>query len=61
MFDGEIHDTNYLGEIAQHQVRIAPAGTEFKVFELHPKFVARDSIERAQVWFDPADAVVLTA
>ena len=60
VFDGEIHDTNYLGEIAQHQVRLGPSGTEFKVFEMHPKFVARDHVERAQAWVDAADVIVLT-
>ena len=62
-FDGVVHDTVYLGEVAQHRVSIAAngrAGTELKVFELNPKFVARDEArERATVWIDPADVVVL--
>ena len=61
VFDGAIHDTMYLGEVAQHQVTIAQGGVELKVFELHPKFVARDEhVERAKAWFDPEDVVILT-
>jgi hypothetical protein len=34
--------------------------TELKAFELNPKFVARDEArQRAGVWIDPADVVVL--
>jgi iron(III) transport system ATP-binding protein len=65
VFDGLVHDTVYLGEVAQHQVSIgmnAAAGATIKVFELNPKFVARDDArERAKVWFDPGDVVVLKA
>ena len=61
VFDGAIHDTMYLGEVAQHQVTIAQGGVELKVFELHPKFVARDEhVEKAKAWFEPEDVVVLT-
>ena len=61
-FDGIVHDTAYLGEVAQHQVSIGANGSEttLKVFELNPKIVARDEArERARVQFDPADVVVL--
>jgi iron(III) transport system ATP-binding protein len=62
-FEGMVHDTLYLGEVAQHRVSIGANGraaTELKVFELNPKFVARDEArERASVWIDPADVVVL--
>jgi hypothetical protein len=58
-----VHDTVYLGEVAQHRVSIgenAQPTTDLKVFELNPKFVARDEArERATVWIDPADVVVL--
>jgi iron(III) transport system ATP-binding protein len=58
VFDGVLHDTIYLGEVAQHQVSLGE--TTLKAFEMNPKFVARDGArERAKVWFDPADAVVL--
>jgi iron(III) transport system ATP-binding protein len=64
VFDGLVHDTLYLGEVAQHQVSISnngQAGREMKAFELNPKIVARDETrQRAKVWFDPADVVVLT-
>lgn len=57
-FDGIVHDTLYLGEVAQHVVRIG--NSELRAFELNPKIVARDeATERAAVWFDPADVVVL--
>jgi ABC-type dipeptide/oligopeptide/nickel transport system ATPase component len=60
-FDCAIHDTMHLGEVAQHQVTILSANTNWKVFELHPKFVARDEqVERAKAWFDPEDVVILT-
>ena len=61
LFDCAIHDTMYLGEVAQHQVTITPGGAELKVFELHPKFVARDEhVEKAKAWFEPEDVVILT-
>jgi spermidine/putrescine transport system ATP-binding protein len=63
-FDGVVHDTVYLGEVAQHRVSIGGDNgrpqTELKAFELNPKFVARDEArQRAGVWIDPADVVVL--
>jgi iron(III) transport system ATP-binding protein len=58
VFPATIHDTAYLGEVAQHQVTIA--NTTLKAFELNPKLVARDNQqERATIWFDPTDVVVL--
>jgi iron(III) transport system ATP-binding protein len=63
-FDGMVHDTLYLGEFAQHQVNIGSDGNAvvLKVSELNPRLVARDeTVERAKVWFDPADVVVLNA
>ncbi len=61
VFDGTVHDTIYLGEMAQHVVSVpSQARTELRVFELNPKIVARDGArEQASVWFDPADVVVL--
>jgi iron(III) transport system ATP-binding protein len=61
-FDGVVHDTAYLGEVAQHQVSVGVNGQEttLKVFELNPKIVARDETrEPARIHFDPADVVVL--
>jgi iron(III) transport system ATP-binding protein len=65
-YDGMVHDTVYLGEFAQHQVNISSNGhpdkhQPLKVFELNPRLVARDeTVERAKVWFDPTDVVLLT-
>ena len=62
-FAGVVHDTVYLGEVAQHRVSIDNNGqvpTELKAFELNPKIVARDEArQRAAIWIDPADVVVL--
>jgi iron(III) transport system ATP-binding protein len=64
VFNGIVHDTIYLGEVAQHQLKLPGPngqGTQMKVFELNPKFVARDdTTKKAQVWFEPTDVVVLT-
>jgi iron(III) transport system ATP-binding protein len=65
-YDGMVHDTVYLGEFAQHLVNIAANGhpekhQPLKVFELNPRLVARDeTVERAKVWFDPSDVVLLS-
>ncbi len=69
VFGGVLHDTVYLGEVAQHQVDLAAAGgpaagagAALKVFELHPRTVARDERkESVSAWFDPEDAVLLEA
>jgi iron(III) transport system ATP-binding protein len=60
-FDGVIHDTIYLGEVAQHLVRVAgTTPVELRAFELNPRVVARDgAMEQAKIWIDPADVVVL--
>jgi iron(III) transport system ATP-binding protein len=61
VFDGAVHDTIYLGEVAQHLVNLGANGaTALKVFELNPRYVARDTTVRAKVWFAPGDVVVLT-
>jgi len=63
VMDGVVHDTVYLGEVAQHQVSLKSKTGEItlKAFELNPKIVARDEAKAAaKVWFDPADVVVLT-
>ncbi len=61
IFDGTVHDTIYLGEVAQHVVSIDNGSkVELRAFELNPKIVARDGAsERAKIWFDPADVVLL--
>ncbi len=59
VFQGAVHDSVYLGEMAQHLVNVD--GATLKVFDLHPKIIARDqAIEKASVWFRPENVVVLT-
>jgi iron(III) transport system ATP-binding protein len=61
-FDGSVHDTIYLGEVAQHIVSLGANGSvALKVFELNPRYVARDDAKvSAKVWINPDDVVVLT-
>ncbi len=59
VFSGMVHDTLYLGEMAQQQVKIAEIN--FKVFELNPRILARDQAQDASLWFAPEDVVVLVA
>ncbi|MEI6084036.1 MAG: ABC transporter ATP-binding protein [Verrucomicrobiota bacterium] len=58
IFRGVVHDSLYLGEMAQHIVNVGT--TALKVFDLHPKIVAQDDRrEEADVWFRPENVVVL--
>ncbi len=60
--DGIVHDSVYLGEVAQHQVRVGgEKAMNLKVFDLNPRIIARDGEEAARVWVDPSDVVVLPA
>jgi ABC-type Fe3+/spermidine/putrescine transport system ATPase subunit len=65
VFEGAVHHTVYLGEVAQHQVSL-PAGdgsgpdVTVKALDLRPRIVARDTVERARIWVDPEDVVLLT-
>ena len=61
VFPGKVHNTIYLGEMAQHVVDLPGEGDGkgWKVFDLNPRIVARDGVEEAQVWVDPVDVVVL--
>ena len=66
VFTGMVHDTVYLGEMAQHQVKMAACNdrgnvVNFKVFELNPRVYARDREQKACVWFAPEDVMVLVA
>jgi len=54
-FDGQLGETIYLGESAQHQVTLED-GPTLKVIELNPKI---DPTGRVKCIFDPADVVVL--
>ena len=61
-FDAVVHDTMYLGEVAQHVVSLKAGDgkRELRAFELNPKVVARDgATEQATVSVDPSDVVVL--
>ena len=63
-FNATIHDTVYLGEMAQHRVSISNAivesgETTLKAFDLNPRIVARDTAESTTVWIAPEDVVVL--
>jgi iron(III) transport system ATP-binding protein len=59
VFSGSVHDTLYLGEMAQQQVKIADINV--KVFELNPRILAREQSQQASLWFAPEDVVVLVA
>ena len=64
-FDGEIVESVYLGEIAQHQLRLPSAegdGAEpvrLKAFHLNPRVIARDKAEPVRIWIHPRDVVLL--
>ncbi|MFC1452361.1 ABC transporter ATP-binding protein [Verrucomicrobiota bacterium] len=66
VLEGVVRNTVYLGEIAQHEVHLPSEGrddgkgTTLKAFDLNPKIVARDTQEKASVWIEPEDVVVLT-
>jgi iron(III) transport system ATP-binding protein len=59
VIDGTVHDTIYLGEVAQHQVAVGDGAVQLKAFDLNPKIFARDGAEQAKVWFRPEDVVLL--
>lgn len=54
---GAVHDTVYLGEVAQHLITVG--GTDLKAFDLNPRILARDGSEEADIWFAPDDVVIL--
>ena len=57
---GAVHDTVYLGEVAQHLFTTRPGGASLRAFELNPRFYARDdSTQETTAWIDPADVVIL--
>jgi iron(III) transport system ATP-binding protein len=55
VFNGQMGETVYLGEVAQHLITIDEDVT-FKVVELNPKI---DPTGQVKCYFDPADAVIL--
>ena len=66
-FSATLHDTLYLGEMAQHQAKLSASAAEntadinFKLFEQNPKINARDQAQAVRLWFAPEDVVVLAA
>jgi iron(III) transport system ATP-binding protein len=57
-FEATVHDSIYLGEIAEHQINIG--STLMKVFDLNPKIVSCDNeVKKAFAWFRPENVVVL--
>ena len=61
LFPATVHDTIYLGEMAQHQLTITRDGrsTTLKAFEMNPKIVARDDArQEALAFIDPRDVIV---
>jgi iron(III) transport system ATP-binding protein len=59
VFEAALSDTIYLGEVAQHHLKLA-GEVGLRAFELNPRVVARDGqVERVKAWFDPSDVVVI--
>jgi iron(III) transport system ATP-binding protein len=67
VFAGAVHDTLYLGEMAQHQIKIPTQVADksnhldFKAFELNPRMYSRDQAQETHLWFAAEDVVVLVA
>jgi iron(III) transport system ATP-binding protein len=66
LLKGSVHDTVYLGEVAQHKVSLsavagggADATMTLSAFELNPRIVALGEQRKVDLWIDPADVVVL--
>jgi iron(III) transport system ATP-binding protein len=65
VFAGAVHDTLYLGAMAQHQIKIPTLiavksnHLDFKAFELNPRIYTRDQAQEAHFWFAAEDVVVL--
>ncbi len=60
VFDGVVHDTVYLGEVAQHTVTLGNPPAHFKVFDMNPRVLARDGKLDSKVWFAADHVVLLT-
>lgn len=66
VFDAAVHDTIYLGEMAQHEVNIMNQSSghagdlKLNIFDMNPKIVAIDNeIQMAKIWFRTNNVVVL--
>ncbi len=66
-FNAAVHDTIYLGEMAQHEINIlngkdpAASGLKLIAYDMNPKIVAIDQQQHmAKIWFRRNNVVVLT-
>jgi iron(III) transport system ATP-binding protein len=62
VWPARVHDTIYLGEMAQHQVNVGSGKAEqvLKVFELNPKIVTHDDeVKETHLWVKSGNVVVL--
>ena len=62
VWPARVHDTLYLGEMAQHQVTVGEGKAEqdLKVFELNPKIVTRGGeVKQTHLWFKSGNVVLL--
>lgn len=65
VFDAAVHDTIYLGEMAQHEINILNGNRQERkkkliAFDMNPKIVAMDSdMHMAKIWFRKNNVVVL--
>ncbi|MGA1193547.1 MAG: ABC transporter ATP-binding protein [Kiritimatiellia bacterium] len=67
VFDAAVHDTIYLGEVAQHEINIVKegdtgdGGIKLSVYDMNPKIVALDQQQvMAKIWFRKNNVIVLT-
>ena len=59
LFQGQMHGTIYLGDVAQHLVELR-GGVTLKAMEVRPRLVARDhSLAETRLFVDPQDIQVL--
>jgi iron(III) transport system ATP-binding protein len=58
-FTGSLHDSVYLGEVAQHLLQVAGFEPSLKVFEINPRQIARDRELKTELWVAPADVLML--
>jgi iron(III) transport system ATP-binding protein len=59
-FEAELHDSSYLGEVAQHLVTPVNAPhAPLKALELNPRILARNTRQRVWVTVAPEDLIVL--
>lgn len=67
VFDVAVHDTIYLGEMAQHEINVmnressSSSKVKFNVYDMNPKIVALDNdIQMAKIWIRANNVIVLT-